>query len=56
MIDYIKSLNLKNISKDTRAELFKIHEDYYKLIDIIDKKLEVPRIPPEERVKLDNKP
>jgi hypothetical protein len=53
IIDYIKSLDSKNISQDTRAELLRIHEDYYKLVDIIDKKLQVPRISPEGRANIE---
>jgi hypothetical protein len=52
IITYIKSLDSKNITQDTKAELLRIHEDYYKLIDVIDEKLQIPRIPPEARVKL----
>jgi len=49
IITYMKSLDTKNISNDVKAELLKIPEDHYRLIDLIHKKLEVPRIPPEDR-------
>jgi 5'-3' exonuclease len=46
-------LNVRNIDEYTRNELLKIYEDWYKLIDIVDEKLQVPRIPPEWRAKLE---
>jgi hypothetical protein len=53
IVSYIKSLNVQNIDENTRNELLKIHEDWYKLIDAVDEKLELPRLPPETRVKLE---
>jgi hypothetical protein len=50
---YIKSLDAQNITEDTRNELLKIHEDYYKIVDLIDSKLNAPHLPPEARVKLE---
>jgi hypothetical protein len=50
IVNYIKYLDSKNITQETRAELLKIHEDHYRLIDVIDEKLELPRIPSEGRV------
>jgi hypothetical protein len=50
---YIKSLDAQNITEDTRNELLKIHEDYYKIVDLVDSKLNAPRLPPEARVKLE---
>jgi hypothetical protein len=53
IVEYIKSLNVQNIDENTRNELLKIHEDWYKLIDAVDEKLQLPRMPPDARVKLE---
>jgi hypothetical protein len=53
IVEYIKSLNVQNIDENTRNELLKIHEDWYKLIDAVDEKLQLPRMPSDARVKLE---
>jgi hypothetical protein len=50
IISYIDSLKTKDITSDVKAELLKIHENYYRLIDLIDKKLQVPRVRPQDRI------
>jgi glutaredoxin 2 len=52
IVTYIKSLDAKNITQNTKNELLKIHEDYYRLVDAIDEKLQLPRIPREWRIKV----
>ncbi|HEY9387003.1 MAG TPA: hypothetical protein VIP70_08170 [Nitrososphaeraceae archaeon] len=53
IVTYIKSLDVRNIDENTEKELLKIHSDWYKLIDVVDEKLQVPRIPVEGRVKIE---
>jgi hypothetical protein len=51
IVTYINSLDASD--ENIRNELLKIHEDYYKVVDAIDEKLNMPRLPPEARVKLE---
>jgi hypothetical protein len=53
IITYIKSLDGQTMDENTRNELLKIHEDWYKVVDAIDEKLQLPRIPHEWRAKVE---
>jgi hypothetical protein len=49
-IKYIQSLKKEEITSDIEAELLLMHGDIYKLIDAVDRVLNVPRITPQGRV------
>jgi hypothetical protein len=49
-IKYIQTLKKEEITSDIEAELLLMHGDIYKLIDAVDRVLNVPRITPQGRV------